>query len=377
MKVPAIRLLSLIAVVVLALPVNAEAQSREYFLAGADTRKYAVILGGIGADEKYQSQFRQWTLKLHAILVADYGYPPDHITLLLGRGDPATSEIAGNCRLETIAATMEQLRMKVQPGDQVTIFLIGHGTSDDRDAKFVIAGPDITGAEFAEILQGFSDPDIAVVNTTGSSRPFCDALAAPGRVIVCATRAGAERYDTIFARFLLEGLANHTADRDKNQRVSLFEIFLYVREKVKSWYTDQDRLPSEHPTLDDNGDGHFQTDPDPMRNEGGLAQIAELDTLTALLPATVADGPAAGTLRNLTARVRALERSVILLRNQKAAMPEIVYRQQLETFLIDLARSTRRLKSLLADLRKNIHRDLILEKLRRCAKTSQFVEHKF
>jgi len=350
MKVSAIRMLPLIPAMILALFANARAESREYFLTQADTQKYAVILGGIGADDQYQSQFRQWTVKLHEILVADYGYPPDHIALLLGRGDAATPEIAGNCRRETIVATMEQLRLKVQPGDQITIFLIGHGTSDDRDAKFVIPGPDISGAKFAEVLQNFTDQDIAVVNTTASSRPFCTALSAPGRVIVCATRSAAERYDTIFARFLLEGLENHAADRDKNRRVSLFEIFLYGREKVKSWYTDQGRLPSEHPTLDENGDGSFDTDPNSVPDEGGLAQIAEIDTLAALMPEAVAGGPAAETLRKLTARVRALERSVILLRNHKAEMSEMNYRQQLETLLIDLARSTRRLKSFRADL---------------------------
>ncbi len=352
MKVSAIRLSCLTAVMVFAIFANAEMQSREYFLTRPDTQKYAVIFGGAAADESYQAQFRQWALKLHEILVRDYGYPPDYITLLLGTGDPEALEIAGPCRLETILETMGRLRKKVQPGDQITIFFVGHGTNDDQDAKFVMVGPDISGAKFAEILEDFSDQDIAVVNTTSSSHPFCTALSAPGRVIVCATRSAAEKYDTIFARFLLEALESHTADRDKNRRVSLFEVFLYTREKVKTWYTDQNRLLSEHPTLDDNGDGRFHTAPDPARDEGGLAQIADIDTLAVFLPEAVVSGPASVTLRKLTARVRALERSVILLRNQKTEMSDRDYRQQLETLLIDLARSTRQLKFLRADLQK-------------------------
>jgi hypothetical protein len=352
MKVPAIRMLCLIPAMVIGLLSISEAQRREYFLATPDTQKFAVIFGGAAADERYQAQFRQWTLTLQEILVRDYGYPPDHVTLLLGRDDPEVSKIAGACRLETMLETMDRLRKKVQPGDQITIFFVGHGTSDDQDAKFVIPGPDITGAEFAEILEGFSDQDIAVVNTTSSSHPFCTALAAPGRVIVCATRSAAERYDTIFGLFLLEALASHAADRDKNQRVSLLEVFLYVRQKVKTWYTDQDRLPSEHPTLDDNGDGRFHTDPNPARDEGGLAQIADVDTLAAFIPEAVAGDPAYETLRKLTARVQSLERSVILLRNQKTEMSDSDYWRQLETLLIDLARSTRRLKLLQADLQK-------------------------
>jgi len=348
----AIRILCLIAAVVLAFLSSAESQSREYFLPRPDTQKFAVIFGGAAADETYQAQFRQWTLKLREILLRDYGYPPDHVTLLLDRSDSETPSIAGPCRLETILAAMERLQKKVRTGDQITIFFIGHGTSDDQDAKFVIAGPDITGAKFADILEGFSDQDLAVVNTTSSSHPFCSALSAPGRVIVCATRSAAERYDTVFARFLLAALESHAADRDKNGRVSLFETFLFVRQKVTVWYADQNRLPSEHPSLDDNGDGHLQTDPDPARDDGGLAQVAEIDTLATFLPQTIAGGPALNTLRNLTARVRALERSIILLRHQKTEMSDRAYWQQMEPLLIDLARSSRRMRNLRADFQK-------------------------
>jgi hypothetical protein len=135
-------------------------------------------------------------------------------------------------------------------------------------------------------------------------------------------------------------------------RISLFTIKKLHLRKKKTWDTNQDRLPSEHPTLDDNGDGRFRTDPAPAREEGGLAQIAEVDTLAAFLPETVAGGPASETVRELTARVQALERSVILLRNQKTQMSDSDYRRQLETHLINLARSTRRLKFILADLPK-------------------------
>ncbi len=349
MKLPAFRRLCVIAVMVPALLVISPVHGRQYFFPGPDTHKYAVILGGAAANETYRDQFRLWSLKLHEILVRDFAYPADHITLLLGRGDSGAPIIAGPCRRNTILDAMGRLRKTVQPGDQITIFFIGHGTSDGQAAKFVLVGPDITGAEFAKILEDFSNQDIAVVNATSSSHPFCTALSAPGRVIVCATRSAAERYDTIFARFLLEALENHAADRDKNRRVSLFEAFLYVRENVKSWYTEQDRLPSEHPTLGDNGDGRFHTDPDPARNEGRLAQIADVDTLAAFLPEVVQVGPASETLRRLTARVQALERSVILLRHQKSEIPDQDYRLQLETLLIDLARSSRQLRVLTAN----------------------------
>ncbi len=357
MKAPSIRRLCLILALALALLPIGEAQCREYFLPKPDARKFAVILGGAAVNEAYQTRFRQWTLKLREILVQDYGYAAEHITLLLGDGDAGSSTIAGSCRLETILTNMERLRKNVRAGDQVSYFFVGHGTSDDQDAKFVIPGPDITGTKFAEILDGFSDQDLVVVNTTSSSHPFCSSLSAPGRVIVCATRSAVEKYDTVFARFLLEALEGHAADRDKNRRVSLLETFLFVKQKVAAWYKDQDRLPTEHPTLDDNGDGRLQTEPDPARNDGAIAQIADIDTLATFLPEVAAEGPAVETLRKLTARVRTLERSVILLRRQKSEMSDQDYQQQLETLLIDLARSSRRMRFLRANLQNGYSLD--------------------
>ncbi|UCD81776.1 MAG: caspase family protein [Desulfobacterales bacterium] len=352
MRVFALQLLC-VCLITLFLPFGkVNAQAREYFLTRPDTHKYAVIFGGAAAGETYEQRFRQWSLKLYESLAGDYGYPPDHITLLLGRGDPEETRIAGACRLETILEAMDALRKKVRPGDQLLFLFVGHGTSDDQEAKFVIVGPDLTGAKFAEILRAFSEQDIIVVNTTSSSQPFCNALSAPGRVIVCATRSAAERYDTIFPQFLLEALENRAADRDKNRRVSAFEAFYYAREKVNRWYTDQDRLPSEHPTLDDSGDGLFDTDPEPGKDDGRLAQIAYVDPLSAFLPDAIAAGPGSDTLRELTAKAQVLERSVMLLRNQKAEVSAKDYWQQMEPLLIELARTNRRLKTLQAALEK-------------------------
>ncbi len=328
---------------------DATAQTRDYFLTTPSTQKYVVIFGGIGAGTTYAERFRQWTFKLYDVLTGTYGYRPEHVTLLLGRGDTESSRISGPCRRETILATMAGLKKKVQPGDQVTFVFIGHGTSNQETAKFVVAGPDITGREFANQLTSFAEQDIVVVHTTSSGYPFCTALSVPGRVIICGTRSRAETYDTVFAQFFLEALNQHAADRDKNGRLSMFEVFLSVREKVKTWYTDQGRLPSEHPTLDDNGDGRFHTDPDPSKGEGRWAQVAYLDTLAASLPEAM-EGQASESRRALAAKAQTLERTVVLLRNQKAELTADEYQQQMETLLIELARTMQQLKRVRADI---------------------------
>ena len=57
------------------------------------------------------------------------------------------------------------------------------------------------------------------VNTASASGPFIEALAAPGRTIVTATRNGAERFATLFGGYFVDALAGDAADADKNGRV--------------------------------------------------------------------------------------------------------------------------------------------------------------
>ncbi len=324
------------------------AQQQNYFRQSSSTQKYVVMLGGASAEKRYEEHFREWTLKLYDTLTEEYSYPTDQITLLLGDGDPAEPRISGACRQEVIVETMQMLRSKVQPGDQIIFFIVGHGTSDGGEAKFNIVGPDITGQGFAKLLAEFSEQNLIVVNTTSASYLFSAALSAPGRILISATRSRAEKYDTIFAPFFIESLINHAGDRDKNTRLSLWEAFQYARTTTEKWYSDQNRLPTEHPTLDDNGDALFSTDPDPTKNDGRLAQIAYLDLLKSSLPSAISTGKNTETARQLMAQMLDYERSILLLRNRKAELLKDEYRQQLEPLLIDLARTTRKLRTLQA-----------------------------
>ncbi len=45
-------------------------------------------------------------------------------------------------------------------------------------------------------------------------------------------------------------------DRDKDGKISVFELYLAVVANVMKRYVDDENLPTEHAKLDDNGDGH-------------------------------------------------------------------------------------------------------------------------
>ena len=197
---------------------------RELFAQSAATSKYALIISGatVGADN--EARYRQLSVSLHDILARDYGYSSAAIELLFGntstdsRGDAIADR-------EGISASLADLKNRMSAGDQLAVFLLGHGTGTDEEAKFNLRGPDLTGAEFARLFDAFTEQDLIFVNTTSASYGFSTALAreiaGEGRIVVSATRSSSEKFDPYFSRYFIEGLSERRADRDKNSRVSL------------------------------------------------------------------------------------------------------------------------------------------------------------
>ena len=134
-------------------------EAKEYFLDSPQASKYAVILTGPTIGETNKNQFRQWAFSLHDILARDYGYTSESITLLYDRGETASirdERIDGACDLQGKEQGLAQLAGRVKTGDQITLYLIGHGSGAEEEAKFNIVGPDVTGAQFAELLDQFN-----------------------------------------------------------------------------------------------------------------------------------------------------------------------------------------------------------------------------
>lgn len=316
---------------------SAASNAGNYFLERSNTRKYALIMTGPSVADATAAQFRQWSFSLHDILIRDYGYSSDTITLLLDRGadeERESSRIDGSCDLEGIRSHLALLKQSVTDGDQLIIFLIGHGSGRNEESKFNIVGPDISGMEFATMLNEFTEQDIVIVNTTSASYGFSTFLSSEGRVVMSATRSPAERYDPIFARYFVEALDGHNGDRDKNNRVSMLEAFNYAKQSVAKWYEDQGRLASENASLDDNGDALFTVNPTAAEADGRLAEIAYMDILRS------SDENLSAAALALRTRMRELERDVFILRGRKDDFQLQEYWWQMEVLLVDLARTT-------------------------------------
>ena len=136
----------------------------------------------------------------------------------------------------------------------------------------------------------------------------------------------------------IDALLSEAADSDKNRRVSVLEAFNAARLDVGRAYEREGIMLTEHPMLDDSGDGKGSGEPKVDGPEGRIASMIALGTSGAdPLPADPA-------LRALHLERRDLERRVETLKLLKTGMDPARYAGELEKLLTDLALKSKQIK---------------------------------
>lgn len=227
--------------------------------------------------------------------------------------------------------------------DPLWLVLIGHGTFDGRTARFNLRGPDLTADDLHAWLKPVRRP-LVIINGASASAPFLKPLTGPDRVIVTATRSGSEKNATRFGGFLAEAIAHPTADLDQDGGISLLEAFLFAGKRVESSFKEEGLLATEHPLLEDNGDGRGT----PAAFFRGLApgkratDDAEPDGHRAHQIALLAAPPERALPPAVRRRRDELELQVLKLRDSRARDPSKqsieAYHARLEPLLLELAR---------------------------------------
>ena len=303
--------------------------------------QYGLVIAGLGGEKKYVDQNLAWALGLYDVLKSDHGFSEDRLILLVE--DPAAVDGAPAVKstLEEIQSALAGLARLVRPEDDLFILLIGHGSATGKGARLNIPGPDLTadllGAALGEIRGRYT----VVVNGASSSAPFIEALSGPGRVIVTATKSGSERLSTVFPEHLLASLEEEAGDLDKNGRVSVLESFVYAKNKTAEWYAGQGLLATEHPLLDDNGDGRGGREPGPGGTDGVLASRVYFGRRS--IPVLTTGSPEE---RSLRARMEELRWLIDELKAGKNEVDPEEYAARMEDLLIELARAGRQLRTL-------------------------------
>ena len=222
---------------------------------------------------------------------------------------------------------------------ELWLVFIGHGTFDGKEAKFNLRGPDLGATELALWLQPFHRP-LAVIDTSSASAPFLNKLAGANRVVITATRSGFEQNYARFGRFISEAIGDPQGDIDKDGETSLLEAFLSASARLTEFYKTEGRLATEHPLLDDNGDG-LGTPPDWFRGVRAIKKAANGATADGLRAQQFVLVRSAAE-QKLSPAVRAqrdeLELALGKLRDSKAKLAEDEYYRRLEALLLELAK---------------------------------------
>jgi len=305
---------------------------------------HALIVVGIGGEDKYRERFHEWGGKIRSALVDKHGVRPERVVYLAERPETDPAAIRGPSTKANLEATLREMAQAAGPSDRILVVLIGHGTATGQDAQINLAGPDLSGAELDGLLGLFATQEVALVNTASASGPFVGALSGTRRVVVAATRSGQERNETWFGQYFAEALSGDGADLDKDGAVSLFEAFEFARREVERHYQEQNLLLTEHAVLDDDGDGTGSAELTAAAGDGALARRFQLGSPARAAARAGAEGVTDPALRALLAQKEELEVKIEGLRLRRDSMDPAAYDQELETLLVELALLNRRIR---------------------------------
>ena len=235
-------------------------------------RDYALIIGGVGGEKSFYDEFWNATSRMHSLLMEEYGYAPEHITFLFEDDGEMSGQVNGKSTKAGIEAAFADLQSRVQSGDRFLLFMVGHATKTARGLKFNSPGRDVSDIEFAALIEQIPAEQMILIFGFPYSARVVSQVSREGRTIIaaCSPREGYMRSG--FGNLFIDAFSDRLADADDNEAISLLEAFLYTQKRVKTWYESDGSVQSEHPHLDDNGDGIASRQELPNASDGTLAQ---------------------------------------------------------------------------------------------------------
>jgi len=291
----------------------------------AQTTRHVVLVQGVSGEPQFAEQHRGWLDEVVTALREGFRIDADHLTVLAER--PGAGERRATA--DEVRTTFARIARDATAGDVVFVMLIGHGSGDGAEAKFNLIGPDLTVAEWNDLLTPIAGR-VVFVNAASGSFPFLAGLTGDRRIIITATAQPAQRYATIFAGSFARALAAPEADLDKNGRISIWEAFTYASRLQKEHFDQQGLLVTERALIEDNGDGKGRDAATATGDDGMLATMTYLDAVVEARPTDPA-------LQMLLQQQEIMTQQVDALRRRKASMPPAEYEAAWEKLMVELA----------------------------------------
>lgn len=300
-----------------------------------DRVELIVVVGAAGEPE-YAEMFETWAERWRST-----GQHEGWSITTIGAEANSMGADADATELGEAAESRELLRQAIEDcedASRVWIVLLGHGTFTAGKANFNLVGSDVSSEELASWAATVSG-ELILVNCSSASAPFLPELSGPKRMVITATRSGAEVNFSRFGGYLSKAILDTTADIDHDEEVSLLEAFLAASRRTEEYYIQTARLAAEHALLDDNGDsvgseaGFFAGTRAVKASKGGV----EIDGGLASRLIVRSSEKARLFTPELAKQRLAIETKLDSLRRQKTLLVEEDYWAELERLLLELA----------------------------------------
>ncbi|MCC6696249.1 MAG: hypothetical protein IT365_11520 [Candidatus Hydrogenedentes bacterium] len=241
---------------------------------------YALLIGGLGGEERYSQEFLDSATALRTTLIERHGYHADRVRVFAETA-PAERHVDCVSTLENIQREFGRLQTVLQAGDSLLVIAVGHGQSDYQETKLNLPGPDLSAQGLTALLNALPNTDHqTLVLSFPCSGQFAEVLARAGRVVLASTDGPRQIYHSVMTQYLLQAMQSDAADVNADGAVSLYELFDFLSLQVEGHFTAAGTLQTENPSLDDNGDGKVTT-----LAEGMDAGDGELAKVTYIAPA--------------------------------------------------------------------------------------------
>lgn len=282
----------------------------------ASAATHVLVLSGKGGEPTYEERFQKWADSVAQASATATG-DAQRVQRLAGKAATRTQ----------IRATLQKIAQEAGAGDHFVLVMLGHGSYDGSEYRYMIEGDDITGSELKQLLDRIPAQQL-VVNATSTSGALVDGWSGPRRVVITATRSGGERNATRFGGFWAEALVSDAADVDKDGNITAQEAYDYTVRKVADAYKADNAMLTERARIAGAEPSRFV-----VARLGSAALFASDEQLTAL-----------------RAEQDRIGEQLAALKARKAEFTEDDYYNRIEPVLLEIARVGARIDARFAAL---------------------------
>ena len=236
--------------------------------AGANETARIWVFAGNPGDDEHHTIYENLLGQLSQTLIKRFGISEDRLTVLYG---PKAAGYAGVCSRKNPLTELARAQAESQAGDHspVWIILIGHANKVRGGALFNLSGPDISMRDLAREVAKIPEvvPVVLWGTTTLSDRLLRHAKG-PNRAIISATGPKDPENETEFPHAFVAALQDDATDSNSDDQISVPELFLASRAKVRATYEAGQFVIKEQALLDGDGNGKGTSRPSRADTEG-------------------------------------------------------------------------------------------------------------